>query len=93
MSPVDRPVPPTGEEIHIPGPSLQPLLLTVGITIALLGITISIVLVVVGVVLTLATLYVWIKEAREEYVHLPLDHHPVVAETTHADEQGSSAPH
>ena len=34
MSPLDRPVPPAGEDIHIPGPSIQPLLLTVGITAA-----------------------------------------------------------
>ena len=37
MSPLDRPVPPAGEDIHIPGPSIQPLLLTVGITATLLG--------------------------------------------------------
>ena len=81
MSPLDRPIPPAGEEIHIPGPSLQPLLLTVGITIALLGITIWWPLTAFGVILTLAVLFVWIREAREEYAHLPLDHHPVVADT------------
>ena len=75
MSPVDRPIPPAGEEIHIPGGSLQPLLLTVGITVALLGITISLILVIAGTILTVVTLFVWIKEAREEYAHLPLDHH------------------
>ena len=30
MSPLDRPVPPAGEEIHIPGPSIQPVLLAAG---------------------------------------------------------------
>ena len=81
MSPLDRPVPPAGEEIHIPGGSLQPLLLTVGITVFLLGITLSLVLVIIGAVLTVAVLFVWIKEAREEYAHLPLEHHTVVADT------------
>ena len=33
MSPLDPDVPPAGEEIHLPGPSIQPLLLTVGITV------------------------------------------------------------
>lgn len=75
MSPLDRPVPPAGEELHIPGGSIQPLLLTVGITLALLGVTISTVLLVAGIVLTVAVLFVWIREAREEYEHLPLDHH------------------
>ena len=37
MSPLDPEVPPTGEEIHLPGPSIQPLLLTIGITVALVG--------------------------------------------------------
>ena len=81
MSPLDRPVPPAGEEIHIPGGSVQPLLLTIGITMALLGVTISLLLVIAGLVLTVAVLVVWIREAIDEYRHLPLDHHPVVADT------------
>ncbi len=81
MSPLDRPVPPAGEEIHIPGGSAQPLLLTIGITAALLGVTISPLLVVSGLVLTVWVLVVWIRDAVEEYRHLPLDHHPVVADT------------
>ena len=44
MSPLDPEVPPAGEEIHLPGPSLQPLLLTVGITIALIGVTTGLVI-------------------------------------------------
>ena len=32
---------PAGEEIHLPGPSIQPLLLAIGITVALLGVTTS----------------------------------------------------
>ena len=81
MSPLDRPVPPAGEDIHIPGGSLQPLLLTIGITMALLGVTISPLLVGAGVVLTVAVLFVWIREAVDEYRHLPLEHHPVVGDT------------
>ena len=81
MSPLDRPVPPAGEEIHIPGGSLQPLLLTIGVTMALLGVTISPLLVVAGLVLTVAVLFVWIREAIDEYRHLPLEHAPVVADT------------
>lgn len=81
MSPLDRPVPPAGEEIHIPGGSLQPLLLTIGITAALLGVTISVMLVVAGIVLSVAVLVVWIRDAIDEYRHLPLEHNPVVADT------------
>ena len=75
MSPLDRPVPPSGEDIHIPGPSIQPLLLTVGITMALLGVTISTVLLIAGLVLTAAVLFAWIRGARREFEELPADHH------------------
>jgi hypothetical protein len=67
--------PPVGEEIHIPGPSLQPLLLTVGVTMILLGVTSGIFLLVAGAVLTLGTLFVWIRDARREFEHLPSEHH------------------
>ena len=81
MSPLDRPVPPAGEEIHIPGGSVQPLLLTIGITMALLGVTVSIILVVAGVILTVWVLILWVRDARREYAELPLDHHSATQDT------------
>jgi chromate transport protein ChrA len=75
VSPLERPTPPAGEEIHLPGPSLQPLLLTVGITAALVGVTISIVLVVAGSILALAVLARWIADTRRDIAELPLEHH------------------
>ena len=48
-------VPPAGEEIHLPGPSLQPLLVAVGTTIALVGITTSWVAVVAGSIILVWT--------------------------------------
>jgi hypothetical protein len=75
MSPLDRPVPPAGEDIHIPGPSIQPLLLAVGITVALLGVTISRILLIAGIVLTVAVLFAWIRGAVREFEELPADHH------------------
>ncbi len=88
MSPVERPVPPAGEEIHIPGGSLQPLLLTLGITLALVGITLGWVFWVSGVILSVAVLAVWIRDARHEYEHLPADHHPVSHDTAPIDPPG-----
>ncbi len=76
MSPLDRPVPPAGEDIHIPGPSIQPLLLTAGITTTLLGVTIAFpVLLIAGLVLTIAVLFAWIRGARREFDELPAEHH------------------
>ena len=91
MSPLERPVPPAGEEIHIPGGSVQPLVLTIGITVALLGLTIDWILVGVGLVITVATLFLWIRDARREYAELPLDHHAVVADTVPSPENRPDA--
>ena len=54
MSPLDPEIPPAGEEIHLPGPSILPLLTAVGITLALVGVTTFIELTVIGGLLTLA---------------------------------------
>jgi len=70
----DPNLPPVGEEIHLPGGSVQPLLLTIGITIALVGVTFSWVLCVIGGALTLFTLFSWISDARREMSELPLHH-------------------
>lgn len=74
MSPVDPEVPPTGEEIHLPGPTILPLLTAVGITLAVVGITISKILLVGGAILTIACVFRWIADTRREIDELPLDH-------------------
>jgi hypothetical protein len=66
--------PPAGEEIHIPGPSLQPLLLAVGATAFLIGVTSGLFLLIAGAVLFLGTLLAWIRNARREFEHLPSEH-------------------
>lgn len=71
MTMTKRPVPPAGEEIHLPGGSIQPLLLTIGITVALVGVTTSIILVIAGGVLSLATIAVWIRDTRRDIDELP----------------------
>jgi hypothetical protein len=75
MSPVDPEVPPVGEEIHLPGSSILPLLLAVGITLALIGVTLSPILVIAGVVLSIGVIVRWVGDTRREIDDLPLDHH------------------
>ena len=70
----DPNLPPVGEQIHLPGGSIQPLLLTVGITIALVGVTTSIVAVIFGSVLALWTIVRWIADTRRDIAELPLHH-------------------
>ena len=74
MSRLDPEIPPTGEEIHLPGPSIQPLLLTIGITVALVGVTTSVVLVIAGAILAVAVIIRWVADTRREVSELPLEH-------------------
>lgn len=73
MSQLDPEVPPTGEEVHLPGPSILPLLTAVGMTLTLIGITTYIELTVVGIVLTVVVVLRWIKDTRREIDEMPLD--------------------
>ncbi len=74
MSPLDPPVPPVGEEIHLPGPSLQPLLLAFGITLALLGVTMGRFVMVSGLVLSVWVIVRWVADTRRDINALPADH-------------------
>jgi hypothetical protein len=73
VSPLDPEIPPAGEEIHLPGPSMMPVLTAVGITLALVGVTTFIELTVVGVLLTAYCVVRWIGETRHEIDELPRD--------------------
>jgi uncharacterized membrane protein len=66
--------PPAGEQIHLPEPSLLPVLNAIGLAVAIIGIPISRVIVVVGLVLFLVTAAIWIAKTRREMDELPLDH-------------------
>ena len=74
MSEPESKIPPTGEQVHLPGGSIQPLLLAAGITIALVGVTFSIVLVIGGGILSLAVIARWIADTRRDIDELPASH-------------------
>ena len=74
MSPLDPEVPPPGEEIHLPGGSIQPVLLTVGITVGLVGVTTNVFLVIAGAILAVAVAIAWIRDTRRDIAELPLEH-------------------
>ena len=67
--------PPAGELIHMPSPSIIPVLNAAGLATAIVGITISMTLVVAGLLLFFGTTIVWIRDARQEMEDLPLEHH------------------
>lgn len=63
--------PPRGEEVHLPEPTIVPLLLAAGITTFLLGLTTTWVLLVAGGALALYALVAWVRGARRELSELP----------------------
>ena len=67
--------PPAGEEIHLPGPSLLPLLSALGITFMVIGTTLGWWLSIVGVFLFVVTTVIWIRDTRRDVDDLPEDHH------------------
>jgi hypothetical protein len=75
VSPLEPDAPPAGEEIHLPGPSILPVLTAVGITLLIVGLTTFIEFTVAGSLLTIYCVARWIRETRTEIDELPLDAH------------------
>jgi hypothetical protein len=71
VSPLEQPPPPVGEEIHLPGPSLLPLLLAGAIAIALVGVTVNWLLTIGGGIVATVVIAVWIRDTRREIDELP----------------------
>jgi hypothetical protein len=74
MSVLESDAPPVGEEIHMPEPSILPVLNAAGLSLAIVGITISLVVTIVGATLFLVTLVRWIRAATHEISELPAEH-------------------
>jgi hypothetical protein len=72
---LDEDIPPVGEEIHLPGPSLIPLLCAIGITMIVIGTTISWYVSIVGLILFVVTTTRWIRDTRRDIDALPEEHH------------------
>jgi len=73
VSTLEPETPPPGEHIHLPGPSLQPILMALGITLALVGVTLGRFLLVSGLILTVWVTIRWIADTRREMAALPED--------------------
>jgi hypothetical protein len=67
-------VPPVGEEIHMPAPSILPLLNAAALSLTIVSVTLSWVLVIVFGFLFLVTTIRWIADTRRDIAELPLDH-------------------
>jgi hypothetical protein len=67
-------VAPAGEEIHMPAPSIIPLINAAGLALAIVSITMTWYLVAFGAIIFLWTTILWIRDTRRDIAALPLDH-------------------
>jgi len=74
MASPEQTPPPVGEEIHLPGPSLLPILNAAGITLGIIGITLGWYLSAVGIILFVVTTWKWIASTRRDIAELPPEH-------------------
>lgn len=70
----EQQTPPVGEEIHLPGPTLIPLLSAIGITLTVVGTTIDWIWTVIGLIIFVTTTIVWIRDTRRDVAALPEEH-------------------
>lgn len=66
--------PPTGEEIHMPAPSLLPLVNAAAVALGIVSLTLSWYLVGFAAIVFLATTIRWVADVRRDIADLPLDH-------------------
>jgi hypothetical protein len=70
----DSQAPPSGEEIHLPGPTILPFAMGIGITLTVIGTTITWFLSILGLIIFLVTLLMWVRDTRRDVSELPEDH-------------------
>jgi hypothetical protein len=75
VSDVEQQTPPVGEEIHLPGPSLIPLISAIGITLTIVGTTLSLIISAIGLIIVIVTTVLWIRSTRRDIDQLPEEHH------------------
>jgi len=73
-APTEHEAPPTGEELHLPGPSIVPIVNAAGITLTLVGLTFHWSLIAIGLAIFLVTTVRWIADTRRDIDALPADH-------------------
>jgi Flp pilus assembly protein TadB len=70
-----RGVAPAGEQVHMPEPSILPLINAAALAIAIVSITLSWVVVILAGLVFLVTTVRWVRDVRRDISQLPLEHH------------------
>ena len=74
MSEHGDPAPPAGEQIHLPGPSILPFAMGIGIVLIIVGTTITWFISIVGGIVFVWTLILWVRDTRRDVSELPDEH-------------------
>lgn len=75
MTEFDDETPPVGEEVHLPGPTLIPIMSAIGITLVVVGTTLSWFISIIGLIIFVVTTVMWIRDTRRDIASLPEEHH------------------
>ena len=66
--------PPASEEIHLPGPTILPLVAAIAITLIVVGTTLGWMMSAVGGLILLIVVVRWIRDTRRDMAALPEQH-------------------
>ena len=66
--------PPAGEEVHLPGPSVLPVISAVAITAIVVGTTIWWVWSAIGGVVLIICVFLWVSSTSRDVASLPEEH-------------------
>ena len=61
------------EEIHLPRPTVIPMITAIGITLTLVGLILAWPFVAVGGLITAISVLIWIRDVREDVAELPTE--------------------
>ncbi len=66
--------PPAGEEIHMPGPTLLPIVSAAAITLIVIGTTINWLFTIAGAIVLIICVFRWVSDTRRDVASLPEEH-------------------
>jgi hypothetical protein len=66
--------PPVGEEIHLPGPTILPVVVAAAITLTIIGTTINWLFSIIGLIVFIVAVTMWIRDTRRDISELPEEH-------------------
>jgi len=71
MAEPEQPQSESHEAFHLPPPSIWPVFVAVGIALILIGLILNLVIVIVGALIAVASVAMWVRDARREFSELP----------------------